>query len=142
MTVSKRTAVAATAFGALCAAAATAAPNAGASVSNIDIAVGLSFGSSSFYGASCSYQVTATAKPGSTVVFLDEIEGARTDLTFKPASVVADTSGKAVTTWTPARKGGHKIWAAEYVQGETYFITPITVNSALGIGPICAVMPF
>ncbi|WP_280449259.1 hypothetical protein [Nocardia brasiliensis] len=142
MIFSTKTAAVVTAFGAVTAALALAAPSAGASVSRIEVSPGLSFGSSgASLGAGCSYTVTATAKPGATVVFLDEVDGARTDTTFKPVGPVADASGKASTVWTPAKKGEHKIWAAEYVQGEAYTLTTVTVaGSGIGAGPACVVL--
>ncbi|MFI9403637.1 hypothetical protein [Nocardia sp. NPDC052316] len=141
MTVSKKTAATVTTLGALTAAIALAAPTAGAAVTRIDIAPGLSFGSSGSYGTGCSYTVTATARPGVAVVFLDEVDGFRTTDTLKPVGPVADASGKASTTWTPAKKGEHKIWAAEYIAGETYFLTSVTVGTGLNAGPACVVLP-
>ncbi|RJO70964.1 hypothetical protein D5S18_27725 [Nocardia panacis] len=123
------------------AALALAAPEAGASVTRIDVATGLSFGSSGSIGTGCSYTVTATARPGSSVVFLDEVDGLRTDATFKPVGPTADANGKASTTWTPAKKGQHKIWAAEYISGETYFMTAVNVGTGLNLGPLCFVLP-
>lgn len=139
--VPKKAAAAVTTLGALTAAIALAAPTATAAVTRIDVAPGLSFGSSGSYGTGCSYTVTATARPGVAVVFLDEVDGNRTDTTFKPVGPVADASGKASTTWTPVKKGEHKIWAAEYVQGETYFLTSVTVGTGISAGPACVVLP-
>ncbi|MFI6165286.1 hypothetical protein ACIBCN_00730 [Nocardia sp. NPDC051052] len=142
MTVSKKTAATLTTLGALTAAIALAAPTAGASVTRVDVAPGLSFGSSGGgYGAGCSYTVTATARPGATVTFLDDVEGGRTIDTFKPVTQVADASGKASTTWTPAKKGKHDIWAAEYIQGESYIMTTVNVGTGINLGPACVVLP-
>ncbi|QIS12997.1 MULTISPECIES: hypothetical protein [Nocardia] len=140
MSISTKTA-AVTAFGAVSAAVALAAPQAGASVTGIDIAPGMSFGSSGSYGTGCSYQVTATATPGVAVVFLDEVDGFRTTDTLKPVGPAADANGKATTTWTPAKKGEHKIWAAEYISGERYYITSVTVGTGIPLGPACLVLP-
>ncbi|KAA8887398.1 hypothetical protein F3087_17015 [Nocardia colli] len=142
MTVSKKTAAAVTTLGALAAALTLAAPTAGAAVTRIDVTPGLSFGSSGgAIGAGCSYTVTATARPGVAVVFLDEVDGLRTTDTLKPVGPVADASGKASTTWTPAKKGEHKLWAAEYISGETYFLTTVNVGTGINAGPACVVLP-
>ncbi|PXX60316.1 hypothetical protein DFR70_110156 [Nocardia tenerifensis] len=141
MTFSKKTAAAMTALGAVTAAIALAAPTAGAAVTRIDVSPGLSFGSSNSFGTGCSYTVTATARPGIAVVFLDEVDGLRTTDTLKPVGPVADANGKASTTWTPAKKGEHKLWAAEYISGETYFLTTVTVGTGVNAGPACVVLP-
>lgn len=142
MTVTKKIAATVTTLGALTAAIALAAPTAGAAVTRVDVAPGLSFGSSGGgYGAGCSYTVTATARPGVAVVFLDEVDGNRTTDTLKPVGPVADANGKASTTWTPAKKGEHKLWAAEYISGETYFLTSVTVGTGINAGPACLVLP-
>ncbi|MBF6542091.1 hypothetical protein [Nocardia brasiliensis] len=63
----KSIAAALTSFGAVSAALVVAAPAAPATVNAVGVAPGLSFGSSTAFGTSCTYIATATATPGDVV---------------------------------------------------------------------------
>ncbi|WP_141717985.1 hypothetical protein [Nocardia altamirensis] len=121
MSVSKRASVVLTALGAIAAAVALGAPQAGAVVTGIDITP---------TEAGCSYTVVAHADPGKAVVFFDAdgtLEGTRDS--FPKVSPTADESGRATTTWTPIKKGAHNIIAQEYLAGTPSHSVTVDTNA-------------
>ncbi|QIS11510.1 hypothetical protein [Nocardia arthritidis] len=138
---SKKVAAAALASGALITAIGFAAPAAQADISRVDVAPGLSFGSSSSYGTGCSYQVTASAPPDDALIFVDETANDRTTQTLKPSYLATDVDGKATVTWTPTTKGAHRIWVRENHPGATPVTASVNVGTGIQLGPICLVLP-
>ncbi|MFI9407144.1 hypothetical protein [Nocardia sp. NPDC052316] len=136
-------------LGVLASAIAFAAPQAGAVVTSISVEQRQSFGSSAdARGTGCSYAVTVHTDPGKTVVVLDQIgdDPHTADYKqFQPYEVVADASGAAHTTWTPDRRGPHKIVVLELADGDDFDIyTPrnaMNVGTGINLGPACAVLP-
>ncbi|WP_433657845.1 hypothetical protein ACQPW1_39155 [Nocardia sp. CA-128927] len=146
MPSSNRIAATVATLSAIAAAIALAAPEAGATVTSIRIERGQGFGSSeSARGTGCSYTVIAQTDPGKEVVFLDEVDADVSYTPFRPAGVVADASGTASTTWTPAKRGQHHVWVVERVsedEGEGYSTaTPLTIGTGFNVGPACVVLP-
>ncbi|MEV6555722.1 hypothetical protein AB0M22_08395 [Nocardia sp. NPDC051756] len=137
------------ALSALAAAVAFAAPQAGATVSSVRVEQGQSFGSSAdARGTGCSYKVTVNTDPGKTVVVLDQIgdDPKTADYKqFQPYELVADASGAARTTWTPDRKGPHKIVVLELRDDEDFDIysprNAMNIGTGISLGPACVVLP-
>ncbi|MFI5783703.1 hypothetical protein [Nocardia sp. NPDC051570] len=146
---SNRAAAAVATLGALAASIAFAAPQAGAAVTSIHVESGQSFGSSAdTRGTGCSYPVTVTTEPGREVFFIDQIGDDRATADYRqfhPADVLADASGTARTTWTPDRKGQHKLVVVEVLSDDDFdaysLHTPLTVGTGITLGPACAVLP-
>lgn len=146
MPSSNRIAATAATLSAIAAAITLAAPQAGATVTSIRIERGQGFGSSeSARGTGCAYRIVAQTDPGKEVVFLDDVDNHLSHTTFAPAFVVADASGAASTTWTPAKKGQHHLWVVERVsdeKGEGYSTdAPLTIGTGITLGPTCLVLP-
>ncbi|KZM73527.1 hypothetical protein AWN90_33455 [Nocardia terpenica] len=121
---------------------ACAAPDAVADVTAVEVAPGMSFGSSGVYGTGCSYTITATAKPGTSVLFIDEVGGVRTQETLRPPGAPTGDTGKAQTVWTPDRAGVHTIWAGEYpTPGAAIVTSEVNVGTGINLGPACLVLP-
>lgn len=137
------------ALGTAAATIALAAPHAGAVVTNMHVEQGQSFGSSAdARGTGCSYQVTVTTDPGRTIAILDQIgdDPKTADYRqFRPSELVADASGLARTTWTPDRKGQHRIIVLELLGDDDYDVYSrrgeILVGTGINLGPACAVLP-
>ncbi|WP_194836789.1 hypothetical protein [Nocardia sp. XZ_19_369] len=133
----------------LAAAIAFAAPQAGATVTNVRVENGQSFGSSAdARGTGCSYAVTVMTDPGKAVVVLDQIGDDPNTADYKqfqPYELVADASGAARTAWTPDRKGPHKIVVLELLEGDDFDIylprNAMNVGTGINLGPACAVLP-
>ncbi|WP_225726885.1 MULTISPECIES: hypothetical protein [unclassified Nocardia] len=141
MIVGRKTTTALTVLGSVTAAVVLAAPQAGAAVTRLDIATGLSFGLAQ-YGTGCSYTITATAKPGTSVAFYEADEqGNGTRDTFSPQMPQVDASGKATTTWRPATKGRHGIFAQEAPTGDATASTIATVGTGINLGFLCLTLP-
>lgn len=134
---------------AVAAAIAFAAPQAGATVTSVRVEQGQSFGSSAdVRGTGCSYPVTVNTEPGKTVVVLDQLGDDPKTVDYKqfqPYELVADASGAARTTWTPDRRGAHKIVVLELKDGDdfdAYFPrNAMNVGTGINLGPACAVLP-
>ncbi|MEV6554271.1 hypothetical protein AB0M22_01030 [Nocardia sp. NPDC051756] len=146
MRSSNRIAATVATLSAIATAIALAAPQAGATVTSIRIERGQGFGSSeSARGTGCAYRVIVQTDPGKEVVFLDEVDNDLSHTPFGPAFVVADASGAARTTWTPAKKGQHRVVVVERVsdeKGEGYSIdAPLTIGTGINVGPACVVLP-
>ncbi|RDI68188.1 hypothetical protein DFR76_102589 [Nocardia pseudobrasiliensis] len=133
-------------LGVLATAIALAAPQAGATVTSIRVDHGQSFGSSDpALGAGCSYPVVATTDPGQEVIFVDEADGHPIRGGFQPAVVIADATGTARTTWTPANRGQHRVLVAEFRSDDDFDTyshrAPYTVGTGITVGPNCVVLP-
>lgn|GEM_PF-4245122 len=141
MNLRNRTAAVVTGAGALASALALAAPQASAKVTGIDVAQSTSFGSSNSYGTGCSYTITATSTGKNVaVVFMDEVNGVKTTADLNPVGHAVDAQGHASVTWTPTQAGTHTIYAGDYVSGETYLTTQVTVGTGINLGPVCVVV--
>ncbi|MEV6278104.1 hypothetical protein [Nocardia sp. NPDC051832] len=146
---SSRAAATVAALSALAAGIAFAAPQAGAEVTRIHVEQGQSFGSSAdARGTGCSYPITVTTEPGRAVIMLDQIGNdpeTADHKQFQPNQVTADASGIARTTWTPDRKGPHKIVVLELLDGDDFDVyslrTAMNVGTGVNLGPACAVLP-
>ncbi|MEV0248320.1 hypothetical protein AB0H76_17115 [Nocardia sp. NPDC050712] len=132
---SKRTAAtAATTFGAMAAALVMTAPSAPAWVTGISVAPGLSFGTSTTYGTSCPYTVTANATWGDYVYFYDYNGGV-----FSPTGPLwVGASGSVTAQWTPYVRGSHTLVAWGQHNQQT---TTVTVGSGTNVGFGCVVLP-
>ncbi|MEU2036896.1 hypothetical protein [Nocardia amamiensis] len=136
-----------TGIGAIATALVLVAPNAGAAVTSVSAAQGMSFGFAN-YGTNCEYRVTAMMDSTSSsdpVMFTDSAGG-----TFSPNP--AQVSGnQATTTWTPTATGQHTISATQgtsttpgtsMTQGTAAVSTPaMTVGNGMNLGIACLVMP-
>lgn len=142
MSVLSKTLGPAAALGVVATTVALAAPQAGATISGVDLSPGLSFGSASSYGVGCEYKVTVTAKPNTSVSLMDENtdnnERAGYWLSFNPIGVVTDATGKGTTTWYPSWKGLHTFKAQEF-GSDVVFTTTVTAGTATKVGPACLV---
>ncbi|CAM4449331.1 hypothetical protein NONI108955_29455 [Nocardia ninae] len=133
----------------LASAIAFTAPQAGATVTSVRVETGQSFGSSAdARGTGCSYPVTVITDPGKEVVLLDQIgdDPKTADYKqFQPYELIADASGVARATWTPDRKGPHKIVVLELLDGDDFDVylprTAMNVGTGINLGPACAVLP-
>ncbi|RDI65460.1 hypothetical protein [Nocardia pseudobrasiliensis] len=143
MITASRIASGAVAAGALVAAAVLAAPVAVAdtSITKVEVAPGLSFGSSTAYGTGCSYKVTAFAPPDDAIMFTDETDSGATTRTLSPSYLATDTDGRSTVTWTPTEKGKHRIRVQENHPGATSVVTTVTVGTGIALGPVCLVLP-
>ncbi|MFE9578463.1 hypothetical protein ACFYO1_18880 [Nocardia sp. NPDC006044] len=137
------------ALSALAAAVAFAAPQAGATVTSVHVDKGQSFGSSAdARGTGCSYPIVVNTDPGKKVVVLDQIGDDPNTADYKqfqPYELVADASGAARSTWTPDRKGPHKIVVLELRADEDYDVysprTAMNIGTGINLGPACVVLP-
>ncbi|MFI6214141.1 hypothetical protein ACIBCD_19295 [Nocardia brasiliensis] len=130
----KSIAAALTSFGAVSAALVVAAPAAPATVNAVGVAPGLSFGSSTAFGTSCTYIATATATPGDVVGFFDPTG------TFDPGGwITVPSSGTVTAKWTPLVPGNHTVYA---VRNEGEFVsTQASVGTGVNLGFACLVLP-
>ncbi|WP_454198011.1 hypothetical protein [Nocardia sp. Marseille-Q1738] len=143
-----RAGVGITGIGAIATALVLVAPNAGAAVTSVNAAQGMTFGFAN-YGTNCEYRVTAmmdSASSSDPVTFTDSAAG-----TFSPNPAQV-TGNQATTTWTPTATGQHTISATQgpstapgmsTTQGTpTAVSTPaLTVGSGISLGIACLTMP-
>lgn len=132
---SKKTVAAAlTSFGAITGALVLAAPAAPAAVTAVGVAPGLSFGSSTAFGTSCSYIATATAAPGDVVGFFDATG------VFDPGGwITVPPSGTVTAKWTPLVAGNHTVFAVH--NSGAFVSATATVGNGVPLGPVCLVLP-
>ncbi|MFE9577965.1 hypothetical protein ACFYO1_16375 [Nocardia sp. NPDC006044] len=123
-----------TSFGAITGALVLTAPAAPAAVTAVGVAPGLSFGSSTAFGTSCSYIATATATPGDVVGFFDATG------VFDPGGwITVPASGTVTAKWTPLAVGNHTVFAVH--NSGAHVSTTATVGNGVPLGPICLVLP-
>ncbi|MFB8275821.1 hypothetical protein [Nocardia colli] len=132
---SKKTVAAAlTSFGAITGALVLTAPAAPAAVTAVGVAPGLSFGSSTAFGTTCSYIATATAAPGDVVGFFDATG------VFDPGGwITVPSSGTVTAKWTPLVPGNHSVFAVH--NSGAFVSTTATVGNGVNLGPVCLVLP-
>ncbi|MGQ4596316.1 hypothetical protein [Nocardia sp. R6R-6] len=142
-----------TGIGALATALVLAAPNAGAAVTSVSAAQGMTFGVAN-YGTNCEYRVTAmmdSSQSSDPVMFTDSAAG-----TFSPNPAQV-TGNQATTVWTPTANGQHTISATQGMtttqgmsatQGMTSTTTAVpvstpmmTVGNGINLGVACLVLP-
>ncbi|RDI67906.1 hypothetical protein DFR76_102307 [Nocardia pseudobrasiliensis] len=111
------------------------APAAAADVTSLTADPGLSWGPSSRYGTSCSYQLTAATNTGAKVSFYDFTEAA----TFAPSNYVDSVNGVATVRWTPTRPGAHRIVAYQTSAGGPEIT--LQVGTGINAGSACLVLP-
>ncbi|MFI9400789.1 hypothetical protein [Nocardia sp. NPDC052316] len=113
-------------------AAVCAAPGAGATVTRVGLAPGLSFGSSTNYGTGCKYQARAAVTDAvQPVVFYDN---------GIPFAVTRPSGGTALVDWVPATAGLHTISAVQAPDDRIIAGVDMRVGTGMHVGNGCVVV--
>ncbi|WP_107658815.1 hypothetical protein [Nocardia suismassiliense] len=129
--VRMRVGVVAGVMGVAAVAAVGVAPGVGAMVTQVGMAPGISFGSSTNYGTGCRYQARATVTDVvQPVVFYDN---------GIPFAVTRPSGGTALVDWVPATPGLHTISAVQAPDDRIVAGVDIRVGNGMHVGNGCVV---